>query len=130
MAMTRRTTVRSRALSALVALGTIAFLFATPLMACAMETAALAVSEAECCRQMHGDCHDQVGPASHQCCRTVAGVPDAFAPHKTSSIDLDQVAVLPAPIAVHTERPAEASSLTSDRSPPTSPPRCSSVLRI
>lgn len=119
-----------RSLARAVALGVVTFLFATPLMACVMESGSLSVTEAECCKAMRDECHAQVGPASHKCCRTFSGVPDASAPQKAMAAQLDQVAVLPDPAVQQPATQSVATVVAIDTSPPTSPPICSSVLRI
>jgi hypothetical protein len=49
----------------------IVLVFSAPVMACMMEAATLSVSEAECCRQMRGECLPQVLPHVRGCGRCV-----------------------------------------------------------
>lgn len=122
--------VTTRLLARAVVLGLVAFLFATPLMACVMETASLTVTEAECCKAMAGDCHSQVGPASHKCCRAVASVPDASKPVRAQAISHIQVATLAPAAAQLVLATSPFAPVATDASPPGSPPVCSSILRI
>jgi hypothetical protein len=119
-----------RLLARLVTLGVVAFLFATPLMACVMEAEQMSVSEAECCKVMAGDCHNQVGPASHKCCRSVATVPDATKPVRATSVAPQTHAVIAAPVVILVFASSTFATVAADSSPPGSPPVCSSVLRI
>jgi hypothetical protein len=119
-----------RLLARAVVLGVVALLFATPLMACAMEAAQMSVSEAECCKAMAGDCHDQVGPASHKCCRTIASVPDSSKPVRAAGVAPAAHAMLAAPVVVPAPVNTAVVTCTTDTSPPGSPPVCSSILRI
>ena len=114
----------------MVALAVIAFSFATPLMACVMETAALTVSEAQCCKKMKGDCHNSVGPASHKCCRTLPSSPEASAQAKTAPPQLAIVATIAAPVATPIADTTELFAGSSDPSPPGSPPSLHTILRI
>lgn len=114
----------------IVALSVVAFLFATPLMACAMETASLTVSETECCKAMKGECHNSVGPASHRCCRTIAAVPDASKPARSAALSQPQVGDLIVPAIVPATTTATASTIASASSPPGSPPVLHTILRI
>lgn len=119
-----------RLLARAVVFSVVAFLFATPLMACAMEAAQMSVSEAECCKAMAGDCHNQVGPASHKCCRTIATVPDSSKPVRAASVAVQLHAVAVAPTVVSAPSVIAVATIAADTSPPGSPPVCSSILRI
>lgn len=118
-------------LARFVALAVVALLFSAPVMACAMEAATFTVTEAECCHAMQGQCHKYVGPASHDCCRTMERAPDATAARSTTPLELPAVAVAPPAALV-----AAASPVTSlppsfaAHSPPGSPPGADSILRI
>jgi hypothetical protein len=114
----------------IIALGVVALLFASPLMACAMETASVSVSEAECCRQMKGDCHDQVGPASHKCCRTISTVPDASQPGRCAAAQSPHVALPAMPVIAPLLSRAASFAAAPDASPPGSPPVGHTTLRI
>jgi hypothetical protein len=107
-------------------------LFASPLMACLLPNSALTDEERECCRQMAGDCGQM--PSSHSCCRAVIRDSDPYvsssrvAPTVPSSLT---IAVLPLGQAV--ALPARISLLISfldTHSPPQSPPKEVSILRI
>ena len=107
----------------------IVLMFSAPVMACMMEAATLSVSEAECCRQMQGDCHASIGPASHKCCRTFAGAADTFAPAKAAALQFAVVATLSIPDALPVNT-AAALPVAISPSPPGSPPGSSTILRI
>ncbi len=119
-----------RLMARFVTLGVVAFLFATPLMACVMEASQMSVSEAECCKAMAGDCHNSVGPASHKCCRSVAIVPDAIRPVRATSVAPQMHAAVAAPMITPLLVSSTFATLVADTSPPGSPPVCSSILRI
>jgi hypothetical protein len=119
-----------RLLVRIVALGVVAFLFATPMMACVMEAASLTITEAACCQAMKGDCHSSVGPASHKCCRTITTVPDASKPTRSVDVAQAQVAVMIVSAIGPARATTNAPTFSSDSSPPGSPPALHSTLRI
>jgi len=119
-----------RLLARAVVFGVVALLFATPLMACAMEAAQMSVSEAECCKAMAGECHSQIGPASHNCCRQIGTVPDSSKPERALGVAPQMHAAMTAPMIIPAVVATNVSAPAADTSPPGSPPICSSVLRI
>ena len=114
----------------IVAPAVIGLLFASPLMACAMETATLSVSEAQCCKKMKGDCHNSVGPASHRCCRTLPSSPEASTTSKAAPPSFASVALVTTPVSAPVIGTADLFSGSSDSSPHGSRPSTTTILRI
>ncbi|HEY6968606.1 MAG TPA: hypothetical protein VJA94_05355 [Candidatus Angelobacter sp.] len=107
-------------------------IWASPLIACMLPGAVLTLEERECCIAMAGDCGDMDMPASHSCCTTTVQDTGPYLVKACFAGDHSP----PAAVLVVPQKITSAASLTLAfpwtlvHSPPVSPPKTISVLRI
>ena len=113
----------------IAAIAVVLVLFGQPLAACVMPGHTMTAAEHACCVKMASMCNSSAMPMSHSCCKQSVS-PQVIAFAKVRSADLA------APAAVVSEFVAALPLFTHSRdllpsdSPPSSPPRLSTVLRI
>jgi len=109
-------------------------LFATPIMACAMQADTMTAAERECCQRMAQECGKGKMSLSHSCCKTVA-MPDHLPAIKSSTDRSSRnssfvPAVMPQLFATMVAEPVSAPRSSNMHGPPGSPLSSISVLRI
>jgi hypothetical protein len=114
--------------SKIVAATLMLLLLGQPLVACVTAGQEMTEDEHNCCLKMASMCETSAMPASHSCCNQAMS-PQVVAVSKARNGDLapvvllfEQGAFLPTPLFRSSMRTAE--------SPPESPPKISTVLRI
>ena len=100
-------------------------------MACMVSGDALTESERECCEQMADNCGSSAMPDSHSCCKTTVQQLDPYLTSSRFDFSYSHPAVVQVSVTdFHApEAVAEAQSSQAD-SPPVSPPKALSILRI
>jgi hypothetical protein len=111
-------------------------LFATPIMACAMQANTMTAAERDCCKRMAQECGKRKMSLSHSCCKTVA-MPDHLpaiksAPdfHSGSPSFVPTPAMPQRPLVMMVAEPVSAPWASNMHGPPDSPLSGISVLRI
>ena len=114
-------------------LGLLLMISFAPAMACMVPDAQMTTQERACCRIMEGKCGQMDMPASHGCCKKVAGnSSDASLKTNTSTIH-PIVHVVYKLLSLHLFPPTLAvidGSERSEHSPPKPPPSIVSNLRV
>jgi hypothetical protein len=102
---------------------------AMPLMACMVPDREMTAEEHECCKKMAQDCESSAMPASHSCCQhPVARHVVNVSRIRSGDFAISAVALVQADLAPLVERAPHLPS--TFESPPESPPKLSTVLRI
>ena len=106
----------------------IAAVFAAPAMACLVFDREMTPEEQSCCEKMAHQCESSVMPASHSCCQH----PVSRDANNVSGISTDHSAITIAVVetAFAPLTPSSWHFVTTFESPPESPIKISSVLRI
>lgn len=104
-------------------------LFGQPLAACVTPGHTLTAAEHACCVKMASMCNSSAMPMSHSCCKQSVS-PQAIAFAKLRGGDLAAPAVLVSEFVVALPPSIQVGDLLPSDSPPGSPPRSSTVLRI
>ncbi len=114
-------------------LGLLLMISFAPAMACMVPDAQMTTQERACCRMMKGKCGQMDMPASHGCCKKVAGnSSDAALKTNTSTLH-PFVHVVYTLLSLHLFPPTLAvidGSERSEHSPPKPPPSIVSNLRV
>ena len=104
-------------------------LFGQPLAACVMPGHTMTAAEHACCVKMASMCNSSAMPMSHSCCTQSVSL-QAIAYAKLQAGDLAAPAVLVSAFVVALPPVVQARDLRPSDSPPGSPPKLSTVLRI
>jgi hypothetical protein len=111
-------------------------LFASPIMACAMQANTMTAAERDCCKRMAQECGKRTRSLSHSCCKTVA-MPDHLPAIKSApdfNSDNPSFVATPAmpqpPLVMMVAEPVTAPWASNMHGPPGSPLSGISVLRI
>jgi hypothetical protein len=112
------------------------WLFATPIMACAMQANTMTAAERDCCKRMAQECGRRKMSLSHSCCKTVA-MPDHLPAIKSAPVsNSDRTSLVPMPampqppLAMMVAEPVSAPWESNRHGPPGSLLSSISVLRI
>ena len=106
---------------------------ATPVMACSTPGPPMTVAKRDCCRMMHNNCERMGMPASSPCCqKALTGAQDyIIEPNAANHQVVPPPTLLLSMTEVYQTTSARAGWVEhADYSPPQSPPRSISVLRI
>src|SRR5689334_11127632 len=104
-------------------------LFGQPLLACVTPGHTMTAAEHACCVKMASMCNSSAMPMSHSCCKQSVS-PQSIALAKLRSGDPAAPAVLVTEFVVALPPFVQISDLLPSDSPPGSPPKLSTVLRI
>ena len=104
-------------------------LLSQPLVACVMPGHSMTAAEHACCTKMASMCESSAMPMSHSCC-THAVSPLVIALAKMQNADLAVPAVLVSEVAPALPSPMFRLNASDFESPPGSPPKISTILRI
>src|SRR5215469_18086477 len=102
---------------------------AAPVMACMVPDRQMTADEQSCCKKMAHDCESSAMPASHSCCQH----PVVRHTANITSIRTGDIALCVAALVETPFRPAismRRSATHAVESPPESPPKIRTVLRI
>ena len=110
------------------AIAIIFVLFGQPLLACVTPGHTMTATEHACCVKMASMCNSSAMPMSHSCCKqSVSPQKVAFAKLRTGDLAAPAVLVFDFVVALPT---FQVGDLLPSDSPPGSPPKLSTVLRI
>ena len=113
----------------LVASLVVVALVAQPLAACVTRAQTMTAAEHACCMKMASMCNSSAMPMSHSCCkRTIS--PHVIALGKLGSGDLVVSAALASELALSLPKIVHLRDIDQANSPPGSPPKLTTVLRI
>jgi hypothetical protein len=115
--------------SKIVAATLMLLLLGQPLVACVTAGQEMTEDEHNCCLKMASMCETSAMPASHSCCKHALS-PQVVAVSKARNGDLAAPAVLLFEQGAPLPTPLFRSSMRTSESPPESPPKISTVLRI
>src|SRR6266536_2912222 len=115
--------------SKIVAAALMLLLLGEPLVACVALGRDMNEAEHNCCLKMASMCESSAMPASHSCCKHALS-PQLVAMSKSRNGDLARSSVLISAQAAPGTGPLFRSSRPSSESPPESPPKIGTVLRI
>jgi hypothetical protein len=104
-------------------------LLSQPLAACVVPGHTMTADEHACCAKMASMCNSSAMPMSHSCCKQAVS-PQVIALAKLQGGDLTAPAVLVSGFVSALPPAVQAQDLHPFDSPPGSPPKLSSVLRI
>ena len=115
--------------SQIVAATLMLLLLGQPLVACVTAGQEMTEDEHTCCLKMASMCETSAMPASHSCCKHALS-PQVVAVSKARNGDLAALAVLLFEQGPPLPTPLFRRSMRTSESPPESPPKISTVLRI
>jgi hypothetical protein len=104
-------------------------LLGQPLAACLAPGHSMTAAEHACCMKMATMCESSAMPMSHSCCKHAIS-PQVIAVSKLQNRDLAAAAVLASDIAPALPTPLLHHNAGAFGSPPGSPPKISTILRI
>jgi hypothetical protein len=113
----------------IAAVAIVLVLFGQPLLACVTPGHTMTAAEHACCVKMASMCNSSVMPMSHSCCKQSVS-PQAVALTKLRGGDLAAPAVLVSRFVVALPAILQLCDLLPSDSPPGSPPKLNTVLRI
>src|SRR5437660_12648825 len=115
--------------SEIVAAALMLLLLGEPVVACVIHGRDMTEEEHKCCLKMASMCETSAMPASHSCCKHALS-PQVVAVSKAPNGDLAAPAVLLFEQGALLPTLPLRSSMCTSESPPESPPKISTVLRI
>jgi hypothetical protein len=113
----------------IAAVAVVLVLFGQPLLACVMPGHTMKAAEHACCVKMASMCNSSAMPMSHSCCKQSVS-PQVIAFAKVRSCDLAAPAVLVSEFVAALPLFTHSRDFLASDSPPGSPPKLSTVLRI
>ena len=113
----------------LAAVAIVLVLFGQPLLACVTPGHTMTAAEHACCVKMASMCNSSAMPMSHSCCKQSVS-PQVIAFAKLRCGDLAAPAVLVSEFVVALPPTVQVRDLLPSDSPPGSPPKLDTVLRI
>jgi hypothetical protein len=113
----------------IVAAALMLVLLSQPLAACIATGHTMTAAEHACCMKMASMCESSAMPMSHSCCKHAVS-PQVIALSKMQNGDLAVPAVLASEVAPSLPSPMFRRDAGDSESPPGSPPKISTILRI